>query len=122
LVVRKIVLLSLAAMAVGLALGLVLGWVVWPVQYYDTDFASLHPEHRLDYVLMVAAVYQDDGDWPRALTRLQALDEPDLPGWVRDLTHRAIAEARDLSQIRRLVALSSALGVRSDLMEPFARD
>ena len=59
--------------ATGLALGLTLTWVVWPVQYYDTDPVDLRLEHKEDYIALVGAAYAVDGDLARAEARLNKL-------------------------------------------------
>ncbi len=58
---------------IGIALGLVYGWVVSPVQYVDTAPDSLREDYRTDYVLMVAEVYDADGDTAQAVRRLAML-------------------------------------------------
>jgi hypothetical protein len=44
----------LIAIAVGLALGLLYGWVLSPVKYVDTTPNTLRADYQTDYVLMVA--------------------------------------------------------------------
>ena len=42
----------LFALGIGIVLGLSIGWLL-PVQRFTTDIASLHPDYKADYVLMV---------------------------------------------------------------------
>jgi hypothetical protein len=63
----------LIMIAVGLAGGLLYGWLINPVQYIDTSAESLHPGFKADYVLMVAEIYGQDGDLPGAIQRLSLL-------------------------------------------------
>ena len=49
-------------LALGLGAGLYIGWVVAPVQYVDTAPASLSQTYKDDYVLMIAAIYSENGD------------------------------------------------------------
>ena len=65
------------AVAVGLALGLLYGWVLSPVQYTDTTPDTLRVDYRTDYVLMTAEAFSVEGDPALAVRRLAILgDEP----------------------------------------------
>ena len=119
---KEKVLLALAGLIVGLAIGIYLGWNVWPVEYYDTDFPSLHPVYKVEYAVMVGAAYELDGDWERAASRLTELGEEEVGAWLRQTIHEAIADGRDAAQIRHLVSLAEPLGVETEIMAPFAGD
>jgi hypothetical protein len=58
---------------IGLAVGLIYGWILRPVEYVDTAPDSLREDYRTDYVLMVAEAYSGDGDLELAQIRLAAL-------------------------------------------------
>jgi len=116
----KRVLLALIGLAAGVGIGLLLGWNVWPVEYYDTEILALHSTYKSEYAVMVGAAYELDGDWQRAADRLAALGETDIGAWLRDLIHESIAAGRDPISIRYLIGMADRLGVRSDIMEPFA--
>ena len=45
---------------IGIALGLLYGWVIEPVKFVDTTPASLRADYQTDYVLMVAEAYRSD--------------------------------------------------------------
>ena len=62
--------LPLLALVLGIALGLVYGWVVSPVQYVDTTPDTLRADYRADYILMVAEAYQTEHDLDLAARRL----------------------------------------------------
>jgi hypothetical protein len=115
----KRVILALAGLAVGIGIGLYLGWVAWPVEYYDTDLASFHPRYQFEYAVMVGASYELDGNWQRAEARLDQLEQDDIGRWLRDLIHRSIAEGRDPVKIGHLISLAEPLGVKTEIMEPF---
>jgi hypothetical protein len=115
----KRVILALAGLAVGIGIGLYLGWVAWPVEYYDTDLASFHPRYQFEYAVMVGASYELDGNWQRAEARLDQLEQEDIGRWLRDLIHRSIAEGRDPVKIGHLISLAEPLGVKTEIMEPF---
>jgi len=58
---------------VGLALGFVAGWKVWPVRYVNVTPAELATSTRGDYVLMISASFAQTGDLATAIERLTAL-------------------------------------------------
>ena len=53
---------TLIALALGITLGLVYGWVINPVQYTDVTPDALRIDYRTDYVLMVAEAYRAEQD------------------------------------------------------------
>jgi hypothetical protein len=63
----------LIAVTVGLALGLLYGWLVSPVEYVDTSPDTLRADYQLDYVLMVAETYQAEQNLDLAARRLAML-------------------------------------------------
>ena len=54
----------------GVAAGLVYGWMLNPVKFVDTTPASLRADYRTDYVLMVAEAFHADHDAGLAARRL----------------------------------------------------
>ncbi len=76
---------------VGIALGLIYGWVISPVEYVDTSPDSLRADYRADYVLMVAEIYQTEQDPGKAIRRLALLGGATLP-------HEIAAEALQFAQ------------------------
>jgi len=110
----------LIALFVGLAIGLVLSltltWVVWPVQYYDTDPVDLRPEHKEDYIVLVGAAYAVDGDLDRAEARLTKLEEKDIGSVMAGLAERYLREGRGVEETRSLAKLADALGVSTSAM------
>ena len=61
------------ALILGIAGGLVYGWVISPVEYMDTTPETLRQDFRVDYVLMVAEAYAIDGDLDQAGRQLAVL-------------------------------------------------
>ncbi len=80
------------ALILGLALGLVLAWQVWPVQWTDTDPSDLRAEHQRTYVILVADSYSVTGDANQARERLYELVDQDTDWAAVD---RLIAETAD---------------------------
>jgi len=86
---------SLRLTVVGLVLGLlvglgvgwmVLGWILFPVQWTDAAPADLHPDYRAFYVQMVADSY--------ALDQNRELVQMRLGQWDETKLSKAIADAR----------------------------
>jgi len=61
------------ALAIGVVLGLVYGWVISPVQYTDAPPNILRKDYRADYVLMTAEAYKNEQDAETAARRLAIL-------------------------------------------------
>jgi len=49
--------LAIAAAGIGLLVGLLFGWVIWPVQWTDTNAETMRPDLRVDYLRMVITNY-----------------------------------------------------------------
>ena len=111
---RTAILLVVAGLVLGLVGGLVLGWVVWPVEYFDTDLPDLRSSYKDDYVVMVGASYLLNSDLAQAIERLDKLGVPNQGQYVAVQTERYISEGRNVSDIRSLVALSKGLGTHTD--------
>lgn len=69
------------AILVGIAAGLLYGWVISPIEYVDTSPESLRIDYKTDYVLMVAEAYRVEKDVPLAARRLAFLGSG-LPGEI----------------------------------------
>ena len=52
----------LVSIGLGIALGLLYGWVLRPVPYQDVPMDTLRQDFRTDYILMVAQAYTLDHD------------------------------------------------------------
>ncbi|MFQ3568542.1 MAG: hypothetical protein SNJ59_16260 [Aggregatilineales bacterium] len=109
----------LVAALVGLAFGLYLGWVQFPVQTIDSPANLLAQRYKDDYTIMIAAGYARDGDVTGALERMRVLRIDDVPAYVQEVTERFITNSRSIDDIRLLVALSEGLGRLTPLMEPY---
>ena len=98
-------------LVLGVATGLIYGWIISPVEYINTAPDSLRADYRTDYVLMVAQAYAVEDDLELAQKRLAALG-PEPPS---EATLQAIQFAAehsfsqaDIEALRQL-----ALGLRS---------
>jgi hypothetical protein len=99
---------------VGLLAGLLVGWVLWPVQYTDTNIADLKPAYQDEYILMVSAAYATSGDLEQARAQLVRLNDPGPALRVAILAEALIARGADPGDIERLVNLADALGAYGD--------
>ncbi len=77
-------------MALGLALGLLYGWVLAPVEYVDVSPDLLRADYKTEYVVMAAEIYRQDGDAAAAAAYLAALG----PQPVVEHVDAALAYAR----------------------------
>ena len=113
LIVAVLVVLGLTA---GVGLGLLMGWVIWPVNYFDTTIADLQVDHKERYIILVGSAYALDHDLEKAQERLDQLEAPNIKQWIAELTDRYIAEGQDEADIGALVELAHGLGVDSPQM------
>lgn len=70
---KRPLVIAVVGLVAGLALGLFLGWVVWPVQFVDATPAYLRADLQEDYLRMTIDSYRVSGDVNRAVQRWQAL-------------------------------------------------
>jgi hypothetical protein len=103
----------------GIAVGLFIGWVLYPTEYTNSAITSLAPRYRDDYTVMIAAGYAADGDLTGVVERLRKLGVDNVPQYVQETTERYITNSRDLTDIRLLVNLSEGLGRLTPLMDNF---
>ncbi len=103
------VFLFLVVILVGVAAGLYFAWNMNPPGPKASLLSALREDYRTDYVLMVAEVYQSEGNVPMAVKRLAGLGS-ESPA---RLTQQAILKARELNysnaDVETLARLSQAL-------------
>ncbi len=104
---------------IGAVLGLVIGWVVWPIEYVEADPTVLEDSYFDDYVLMIASAYSLDEDLNIAQRRLSSLGLEDLNSWYLSFTVDQILDDTDETDIVFLVKLADGLGLYSPVMEPY---
>jgi hypothetical protein len=63
------------AISIGIAAGLVYGWVVNPREVVNAEPEALRMDYKTDVVLMVAELYQVDGDLMGAQARLSFISK-----------------------------------------------
>jgi hypothetical protein len=116
---RRISLLALIGLAAGIALGLLIGWVLWTVEYTNTAPTHLRQDYRDDYIVMVASAYQVESNLGAARDRLAQLNPDDPAQPVVDLAQRLIAANGRPSDIEALVDLAEELGAATPAMSPY---
>ncbi|NUQ39499.1 MAG: hypothetical protein HUU23_17290, partial [Caldilineales bacterium] len=85
----------LAAFAAGFFLGwLVMGWVIWPVQWSDVYPDDLRDISRSDYLLMAAESYAQTNDIAAASRRLQYWTQEELAMLMAQLALRLQEEGQ----------------------------
>jgi len=94
----------LLSILVGVGLGLLIGWVLYPLQFAETTADSLSADYKADYTLMVAEVYQTDNDPGLAAVRLAPLGDQPLR-----TVQEAIVTGQDLGFARRDMELMAQL-------------
>ena len=100
-------------MVVGIAGGLLYGWVLNPVKYVDTTPDTLRIDYKTDYVLMVAETYNADKDLDLAVRRLSILGESPT-----DMTLQAILFAEQNGYTDNDLLLMHTLSGDLQLLKP----
>jgi hypothetical protein len=113
---RGLLLVFLVGGALGVGLGFLVGWGLWPVEYYDTDPVDLKAEHKEEYIILVSASYAVNGDLDQAKDRLAELEEEDAAQVVADLAQEYLRRGEDPTVTRNLVMLADALGSSTEAM------
>jgi hypothetical protein len=119
-------LLFIGGVLLGIGMGLVAGWLLWPVTYYDTDLYDLHPDYQDDLVVMTGALNALEGDPALARQLLAQVSNPDVPrsaeAIVVDVTERYIARGAGAADIGYLIRLAKALNAVTTPMQPFLNE
>jgi hypothetical protein len=95
----------LIAILIGLALGLIYGWLINPVEYVDTSPATLRIDYKTDYILMIAESFQKEGDLALVAYRLALLG--DTPPY--EMVNQAILFAKKAGYSETDITLMQAL-------------
>ena len=99
-------------LVVGLIIGLpILGWWVFPVEWYDADPFDLRQSYQEAYISMLADSYTLNTNVSLARQRVEGWDPKDLGQVIGQLK----ANVSDGAQVQRLDKLAAALGVRAEV-------
>jgi hypothetical protein len=112
---QKALISFLIGLVIGVIIGLpILGWYVFPVQWYDADPFDLRQEHKEAYISMLADSYTLNTNAALARQRIAGWDPEDLGQVIGQLE----AKASDAGQVQRLDNLAALLGVRRQVATP----
>ncbi len=100
----------LTGLLLGLGVGLLLAWVVFPVRYTETSPDTLRPDFKEAYRALIARAYAYDHNLPRARARLRLLGEAHPAEALAAQAQRALAAGRPPAEVHALGALAAALG------------
>lgn len=101
--------LLLLGLSVGVAFGLLAGWVVYPRDSGLSSPEGLRQDYKEIYMVMVAAAHRGNGDLERARVRLEALGLKDPLQDITALAQRSAAQGLPLFDIAVLGELALAL-------------
>ena len=98
------------SIALGTLAGLLIGWSI-PVENASPGADSLRQDYQADYVLMVAEVFNHDGDLAAANQRLQLLGVEDTTRFVQQATINAQNYGYSPADLQMMAVLSQALSL-----------
>jgi hypothetical protein len=102
--IHKPLFLNGVSFLLGTLFGLiVLGWIVWPVQYIDTTPEMLRSDIQLDYLRMAVDSYGVNGDAVLARSRFEALGDGKLD-LLAQLHGDGLTDPERLNQFEILIA------------------
>jgi hypothetical protein len=110
---KKTILVGAVGLVVGLLIGwIVIGWWLWPVQWVDADPWDLRPAQKEVYVAMVSDSLANNGDYSLAQQRLRNWDKEELTQILQKLV--ADRRARQLGlEAQHLEDLRMTLGLEA---------
>lgn len=109
----------LIGLAVGIGLGLFIGWELLPVPPEPTTPDTMRADYQDEYIRLVSVSYQVERDLGRARERLAALDADAPTARLVEMTERWIARDRTPALIAPLARLARDLGVETASMRPY---
>lgn len=108
----------LLGLAIGVGLGLAVGWVFWPTEFTDANPTVLEDRYRRDYVQLIADSYALDNNLAAAQQHIDDLGE-DGPQYVLQVLIEMILRQDDEAAIRRLARLANDIGQYTPAMAPY---
>jgi hypothetical protein len=105
-------------LAIGLALGLLIAWVLAPVQYTDTSPISLRPEFKDQYRIAIASAFSADNNIERARARLALLGENDAGQMLVNQAQKIMATGGSMESAYEIASLVNALNAEIPTLEP----
>lgn len=102
----------ITGLLVGLTVALVYTWLIAPVNYAGTSPTSLSLTDRDRYRAMIAMAYASNGDFGRAITRLELLGDTDPAAGLAEQAQRYQVAGQPYQEVRAIALLSSAISAR----------
>ncbi len=99
----------LAALIVGIALGLVYGWVISPARVVDAAPEALRADFKDSYRAAIAAAYDSNGDLARAQARLALLGDADSYQALSAQAQQMLAAGEPFQSVQQVAQLAAAL-------------
>jgi hypothetical protein len=107
-------------LALGIGLGLFIGWYAWPVTYTGAPASALAPGWKNEAIWMAAQSFAYDGDLEAASGRLAPVfGGVDLGPIVLRRAEKAIDENSPPAEIAHIGRLAAAYGSRSPRVDPY---
>ncbi len=100
---------ALAALAVGIALGLFYAWVVSPTRYVDTTPDTLRPDFKDEFRTAIAAAYSATHNLDRARARLLLLGDPNPVQALTAQAQRMLANGQPFEVAQQVAQLATDL-------------
>lgn len=107
----------LTGFLLGLAIGLLIAWMILPASYTDVAPQSLAIADKDQYRLMIARAYAVDQDLTRAESRLALLGDEDVVGVLAAQSQQVLASGENPVYAQALAALAAAIST-SDPSNP----
>ena len=99
----------IAAIIIGIAIGLTYGWVINPIVYTDVTPDALSADYRADYVLMVAEAHQSEQNPETAARRIAMVGSESPAQIVSSTLDYAIKNNFNQNEILLLQGLLTAM-------------
>lgn len=106
----RLALAATISVGLGIGFGLIVAWVVMPVEYVNADPIDLRPRYKDDYVRMISAAYVADGNLDQARERLKRLGTEFTAKSFGDLILREQKLGRDTPTLDALALLAQGMG------------
>jgi hypothetical protein len=118
--IGKRLLPALIGLALGIGIGLFVGWYAWPATVTGSSPAVLAPGWKNEAIWMAAQAFAYDGDLEAASGRLAPVFGPvDLGPIVLARAEQAIDQNFPATEIAHLARLAAAYGARSPRLDPY---
>jgi hypothetical protein len=118
--IRRHLLPALIGLALGIGIGLLIGWFAWPVTFTGAPPSVLAPGWQKEAIWMAAQAYAYDGDLEAASGRLAPVfGSVDLGPIVLARAEKAIDDGFSPVEIAYLARLAAAYGAHSPRTDTF---